>query len=130
MTHLRRWTWSGWLSELCRLPCHVLPLVFHRIADSAIQKRFCATRHIQKPSRSNILDYLGQSWNRLEGVLKRSWAGFDAVSDRLGSQDGPKDPQGDTKDAPKRRHVGPGSAQDASRCHHDARKGDGEAQKY
>ena len=73
---------------------------------------------------------LGQSWNRLEAVLKRSWAGLDAVSDRLGSQDGPKDLQGDTKDAPKRRHVGPGSAPDASRCHQEARKGDGEAQKY
>ena len=44
---------------------------------------------------------LGQSWSRLETVLNRCWAGFDAVSDRLGIQNDSKTPHGDTKTPPR-----------------------------
>ena len=44
---------------------------------------------------------LGQSWSRLEAVLNRSCADFDAVSDRLGIQNDPKTPHGDTKTPPR-----------------------------
>ena len=69
---------------------------------------------------------LGPSRRGLGVILTRSWGSLGPSCPVKRPQDVPRRHQ----DAPTRRHVGAGSAQDASRCHQEAYKGDGEAQKY